>query len=439
VRARGGAALAAYLVSAAGCCWYAFHGLAHFVDLHVYRMGGDVVLHGGDLYAARFHELPFTYPPFAAVVLAGPAAVPFSVSAALLAAASVAALPLVLYLALRLPDGWPALSSRAAWEIALLAGVAAAWLEPVRTTLGYGQIDLLLALLVLYDLAGAVRSPRFLPGLLPGAAIGVAAGIKLTPGIFIVYLLLTRRYRAATTAAVTFGVTVLVGFAVLPGPSRWYWGGQFANPGHISPVQDPENESLLGVLARTMHTADVTAVWLPIACLVAVTGLFLACVAGRGGNEALGFCFCAITGLLISPISWTHHWVLAVPALLLGGLTVFRGYRAGHARAAVFRAFWLAVLLVLGWLRLARQVTGSNWLGLSASSLASSAIYVICGLGFLAVSAGYWLRRQGAGSSGRGACPRGPAEPRNATGFPPPGSAAAPLHRGPVPGCRRSE
>jgi alpha-1,2-mannosyltransferase len=391
VTLRGGAWAVAYLVSAASCCWYAFRGRARFVDLHVYRLGGEAVLHGGFLYGLRFHGLPFTYPPFAAVLFSVPAALPFPVSAVLLAGASVMALPVVLYLALRLPGlGSAGLSSAAAWRVALLAGAAAVWLEPVRTTLGYGQIDLLLALLVLYDLAIAVR----MPGRWPGAAIGLAAGIKLTPAIFIVYLFLTRRYRAGWTAVVTFAATVLVGFAVLPGASRWYWGGQFANPGHISPVQDPENQSLLGVLARTLPAAEVTAVWLPLAGMVAVAGLFLACDAGRRGDEALGFCFCAVTGLLISPISWTHHWVLVIPALLLGGLAVIRGYRAGHVRTAVFCGSWLAVALVLGWLRLARQVTGSNWLRLPVSSQASSAIYVIFGLGFLAVAGGYWLRRR---------------------------------------------
>jgi alpha-1,2-mannosyltransferase len=386
VTVRGGAWAGVYLVSAAGCCWYAFHGLARFVDLHVYRLGGEVVLRGGFLYGLRFHGLPFTYPPFAAVLFAVAAALPFQVCAVLLTGASVIALPIVLYLALRLP-GQPVLSSAAARRVALLAGAAAVWLEPVRTTLGYGQIDLLLALLVLYDLAIAVR----VPGLLPGAAIGLAAGIKLTPAIFIVYLFLTRRYRAGCTAVLAFGATVLVGWAVLPGAAAWYWDGEFASTSRISPVQDPQNQSLLGVLARAMHTTDVTAVWLPLACLVAVTGLSLACFAARRGDEALGFCLCAVTGLLISPISWTHHWVLAIPAVLLAGRALYGGVQRGHLRVAVFWGFSLTIALVLGWLRLARQVTGSNWLDLSASSLACSALYVIFGLGFLAVAAGYWL------------------------------------------------
>jgi len=392
VTVRGGAWAGVYLVSAAGCCWSAFRGMARFVDLHVYRLGGDAVLHGGaGLYAVRFHGLPFTYPPFAAILFAVVAALPFLVCAVLLAGASVLALPVVLYLALRLPGlGSAGLGAAAAWRVALLAGAAAMWLEPVRTTLGYGQIDLLLALLVLYDLAIAVR----LPGLLPGAAIGLAAGIKLTPAIFIVYLFLTRRYRAGWTALLAFGTTVLVGLAVLPGASAWYLGGEFANPGRISPVQDPENQSLLGVLARTLHTADVTAVWLPLAGLVAVAGLFLACDAGRRGDEALGFCFCAVTGLLISPISWTHHWVLVIPALLLAGLAVYHALQRGQVRVAAGGGGTLVAVLVLGWLRLARGVIGSDWLGLSASSMASSAIYVIFGLGFLALAGGYWLRRR---------------------------------------------
>ena len=92
-----------------------------------------------------------------------------------------------------------------------------------------------------------------------------AAGFKLTPLIFIPYLLLTRRYRAAATAAAMFAGTVAAGFAVLPASSAWYWAGEFATPGRVSPVEDPENQSLLGVLSRMLHTADVLPLWLPLA------------------------------------------------------------------------------------------------------------------------------------------------------------------------------
>ena len=273
-------AAAVYLASAAACCVLAARSSAHFVDIQVYRMGGAAVLHGEDLYRLRLGVLPFTYPPFAAVVLTALAAVPSGAAVVLLTGASMAALPVTLYLALRLsrsgepgpPGGGPAP------VVALAAGAAAIWLDPARAALGYGQVDILLAAAVLYDLTLPGTSRR------KGAAIGLAAGIKLTPAIFVAYLLLTRRYRAAATAAAMFAATVAAGFAVIPASSAWYWPGEFASPGHVSPVQDPENQSLLGVLSRTLHTVNVLPLWLPLATAVAVTGLALAAASGRAAT-----------------------------------------------------------------------------------------------------------------------------------------------------------
>jgi len=109
-----------------------------------------------------------------------------------------------------------------------------------------------------------------------GGLAAWSAGLKLTPAIFVAYLLITRRYRAAATATVAFAGTVAVGFAVLPASSVWYWAGRFANPGRVSQIQDPENQRLLGALARTRHTADVLPVGLPLAAAVAVVGLAVA-------------------------------------------------------------------------------------------------------------------------------------------------------------------
>src|SRR6266702_846645 len=208
---------------------------------------------------------------------------------------------------------------------------------------GYGQADIVLAAAVLYDLALPGTSRR------KGAAIGLAAGIKLTPAIFVAYLLITRRYRAAATAAAVFAGTVAAGFAVLPASSGWYWAGEFASPGRVSPVEDPEYQSLLGVLSRMLHTADVLPLWLPLAAAVAVTGLALAAAAGRRGDEAVGFSLCAVTGLLVSPISWTHHWVIAIPALLVAGTAVSGAWRAGNTAAARLGAAASAAVAVTGW------------------------------------------------------------------------------------------
>jgi len=390
VGVRGGLAAwpagAAYLASAVACCAVAARTQAHFVDLQVYRMGGAAALHGGRLYQLRLGGLPFTYPPFAAVVFAAAAAVPWGVAVAVLTTASALAFPLALYLVLRLPGPEREPAREPAWRLALAVAAAAIWLEPARATLGYGQVDILLAAAVLYDLSLPDASRA------KGAAIGLAAGLKLTPAIFAVYLLVTGRRRAAATAAAGFAGTVAAGFAVLPASSAWFWAGQFANPGHVSPVQNPQNQSLLGALARMTHTADVGPTWLPLAAAVAAAGLALAAAACRRGDEALGFSLCAVTGLLVSPISWIHHWVIAIPALLIAGLAAGRTYRAGNVAAGWLGAAAITAIAAIGWAGLAGETPRSGWLSLPAGPLARSVSYVLIGLAVLALAAGFWLR-----------------------------------------------
>ena len=374
------AAAAAYAVSAAACC-APLISQVHLVDLHVYRMGGDAVLHGSSLYSLRFAgQLPFTYPPFAALLFTLLAWLPWAPAAVLLTAATAATLPVMLYLALRLPGSPPPRSHRAAWELALAAAAAAIWLEPVGSTLFYGQVDVFIAFAVLYDLTRPDTSP------IKGTAIGLAAAFKLTPAIFAVYLLLTRRYRAAATAAAVFAGTVALGFAVLPGASAYFWDISFLRPGRVSPPQNTQNQSLLGAISRTFHTTNAGLPWLLLAALVALTGLALAARAGRRGDEARGFSLCAITELLISPISWTHHWVLAVPALLLAILAIYRN-RTRHRLVALSAAIAAMAIAVIGWERVARHVPNGGWLRLSTSAIIKSEIYVIIGLGVLVTAA----------------------------------------------------
>jgi len=379
-----------YAVSAAACCAVAARTTAHFDDLQVYRMGGVAVLHDGSrLYQLRLGGvLPFTYPPFAAMVFTGLAVVPWRVAVTVLTGASVVALPAALYLVLRLPGPSRMPTRGQAWTVALAVAAAAIWLEPARATLGYGQVDILLAAAVLYDLS-LPDTARY-----KGLMIGLAAGLKLTPAIFAVYLLITGRRRAAATAAAAFAGTVAAGFAALPASSAWFWAGRFANPGHVSPVQDPQNESLAGALARAMHTAHILPVWLPLAVAVAAAGLWLAAAASRRGDEALGFCLCAVTGLLVSPISWIHHWVIAIPALLVAGLAAGRAYRAGNVATAVLITVAITAVAVIGWIKLAGDTPRSGWLALPAWVLVRSVCYVPIGLAVLL--AGAWSQARSA-------------------------------------------
>ena len=234
-------AAAVYLAWAGACFVLAARSSAQFVDSRVYRMGGAAVLHGEDLSRLRLGVLPFTYPPFAAVLLTALApsrpARPWCCSSG----ASVAAMPVTLYLALRLSR------FRRAWSAGRRIGSGGgagrggggylagsrqgrARLRPGGHCPGRG---------------GAVRPGA--TGYLHGGRARRSdwpRGIKLTPAIFVAYLLLTRRYRAAATAATVFAATVAAGFAVIPASSAWYWAGEFANPGHVSPVQDRQNQSL---------------------------------------------------------------------------------------------------------------------------------------------------------------------------------------------------
>jgi alpha-1,2-mannosyltransferase len=391
-------ALAAYIASATVCCLLVARRHDAFGDLLIYRSGGQAVLNGARLYQLQFAwQLHFTYPPFAALVFVPLAWVPWAVVPPLVMALNVVALPLALWLALRLlpaaraargphdpvetespaPHAW--LAGWRAVTLSLAASSAAIWLEPVRTNLVYGQVNLLLAVLVLADLA---LGDRFRA---KGAAIGIAAGLKLTPAIFAVYLVLTRRYRAAAVSAAVSGLTVAAGWALLPADSAAFWGGAFADPARIGRVENAGNQSLRGALARLLHTLSVQPPWLAAAAVVGLGGMTLAVLAGRRGDEASGFGRCAVTGLLISPVSWSHHWVLAVPALMLAAAGAWRR-RSIPALAALAL---LAAVAGAGWARVIWHVPNGGAAGLHLNLLqfAAADVYLLAGLGALAVAA----------------------------------------------------
>jgi alpha-1,2-mannosyltransferase len=362
------------------CCLLAARSAARFCDLHVYRLGGQDVLSGRQLSQVNYAgSLPFTYPPAAALVFTVFAVLPWPAAATLMTMASAIALPAVLYFALRLPPVSSWLVRGTAVRLALVAAAAALWFEPVRTTLAYGQVNILLALLITWDLS------RTDGARLNGAGIGLAAGLKLTPAIFVVYLALTRRYRAAAVAAGTFAATVGAGFAIVPSSARWYWSGTFLDAGRVGSGRQQSmtiNQSLSGMLARVLHTANVPAPWLAVVVLAGLAGLALAARAGRAGNDAAGFSLSAITGLLVCPVSWTHHWVIVVPALLLAAVSA---WHAGAPRGPAARA-WLVVLAAVaaaGWtgvVRHAPQTVAPLYFLLGNG-------YVLIGLAALAIAA----------------------------------------------------
>jgi alpha-1,2-mannosyltransferase len=321
-----------------------FHvGLRHlnFFDLRVYRGAGWRVMHDTALYRRPIvRELGFTYPPFAALLFAPLSFFSLAFDRIAVTISSILALVWTLRraLALKRPTHREAMGQRAvsAWALAAIAAAVSLWLEPITVTLGYGQIDIFIAALVVFDLARPDSARD------KGVGIGLAAAIKLTPLLFIVYLLFSRRRRAAMVAAITFVATIALSFALVPSDAARYWTKVLFHSSRVGGAADIANQSLRGGFARFLAERHPGAGVVIVCLTVAVVGVFLAVRSSRRGDEATGFSLCAITMLLVSPVSWTHHWAIAVPALML--LVV-----AAYERRQPLLAFQAVAALVVGY------------------------------------------------------------------------------------------
>ena len=282
------------------------------VDLRVYLEGAQH-LTDGTLYdfVSQPLDLPFTYPTFSAIIFTPMTWLPWTLLRILWQLASFGAIGLIAYATLRLLGR---AGPNAPEPIANVRGIVVTitalglWLEPVRTTFNYGQINLFLCALLL---AGAVASKEWLAG----ASVGLAAGIKLTPAITGVYYLLQRRWSAVIWSVVFFAVTVLVGLAIVPSETVRFFTALMFDPARTGPVWSAINQSLRGAIAR-LAGQDLPSVWLVAAAVAAVLGVWAAWACLRAGDRTAGFLAVQITGLLISPISWSHHWVWVLPLLL---------------------------------------------------------------------------------------------------------------------------
>jgi alpha-1,2-mannosyltransferase len=310
------------------------------LDLRVYRGGGLVVLHHpADLYSWQLNPaMKFTYTPFAAAVFAAPALLSLTTLRWLMWTGSLLALAIAIWLTLgRL--GYARDRLRVGATLVLIAAVC--WTQPVQRTLQLGQVDLLLMTLVSWDLWQPEERGW------AGVGVGIAAGIKLVPLIFIPYLAITGRLRQAAVAAGSFAATIAIGFAVLPGESaRWWLGGLFLDSGRTGFVGDLENQSLRGVITR--FAGSVAAgfpAWLAAAALVTVLGLACAATLHKSGRPVEGLLACALTGLLVSPISWDHHWVWIGPGL---AVLAHHAARAAGPRRWAASGLAAAVLAVFG-------------------------------------------------------------------------------------------
>ena len=282
---------------------------------------------------------------------------------------SVAALAAVVALVLR-EVGRPS----PGWLVALLTAGAVA-LEPVWQNLTFGQVNVLLMLAVLVDV---VRPDRRWSGLL----LGLAAGVKLTPLVFVVLLVLIGRRSVAARAVLVFAATVAVGFVVAPASSTAYWSDRLVDATRVGPPALAHNQSAYGALTRLLDGEPPTLLWLAVAGALSLVTLLVAAHWWRRGDRVLGTCLAALAMLVASPIAWSHHWVWAVPLSL-----------ALWERSRVVAIAWVAVFVARPFVWLpygeGRELAWS-W----PEHLVGNA-YLICAIGVVAWAAAQAARLQG--------------------------------------------
>lgn len=309
-----------------------------YIDLQVYREGVQAAIHGVNMYGTLPKTtlgigLPFIYPPFAAIALGPFALIPWNAARVGFFAVSVLSLTVTLYLVAR--RLWGARGPELTLWATACAVPLGIVLEPVHSTLDFGQVNLILMVLVALDCL--TENPVWKRGI----GVGLAAAIKLTPAAFVLYFLIRRDYKAAITAAITGGVATALAWVLMPGESMRYWFGGMGNVSGLSGSSFRTNQSIQGVLARLQVPEPAfTGLWVMLSLVLLV--LTVVAMRRAAGNPPLAMSFNAVFTLLVSPISWSHHWVWIAPALLAA---------VGAASRLPLRSalIWYAVLLAAAW------------------------------------------------------------------------------------------
>lgn len=332
-----GQVLDRYLVDHAGELWQ--------LDLEVYRDGAANLLRGYPIYdwltgAPQF--LPFTYPPFAALAAIPLALVPFPVAGWVWSLVQLALLWWASGIAFR------PLLARAGPRAGLVRGALAAALVqtlPVSDGFRFGQVNAVVVTLCLVDLAarpGRWRS-RWLP---TGALIGLATAVKLTPAAFWLHFAAARRWRALAASIGAAAAATVAAAAVAPSASAAFWTDALLDPERLGPNSGTSNQSLRGALMRIGPASETaqSLVWFVAVSAAAAFGLWLSTRLHGLGEEVAVVGAVGMTAVLISPVSWIHHWHwgIAVVGALVGDGRV-------RARLVAAAAVYLVLLLPLPW------------------------------------------------------------------------------------------
>lgn len=369
--------------------WQLFGHLPYRIDIEVYRMGGRAWLDGRPLYAGdtTFHtqiglDLPFTYPPLAAILFSPFAWLPFAAASVTITVLTLVLLLLSTWIVLTRLDVWQnsALTGEPAWlRRCWLAGgivaLAVSYLEPIAANFAFGQINVVLMTLVIADCV-----PRRTPW--PrGLLLGLAIALKLTPAVFLLYFVLRRDGRAALTALASFAVATLAGLVLAWRDSWQYWLATVRDTDRIGSAALNTNQNIAGALARLGLSETTHFLLWTTACFV-VLGLTIWAVRRvlAAGEPTLSLVCIALFGLVVSPVSWSHHWVWAVPTLIT---TVVVGYRRRNAALGLLSVAGVALMV---WVPLEllpkhHEATASWWRQLLGMSYVWWAVAVIVAAG----------------------------------------------------------
>ena len=352
----GAIAFAAVVVS-----WVVFTAVTRalsLVDLTVYRDGGLIVRQVSPYYDPHAYAplydwggfsplaLKFTYTPFAAMAFAVVSLLPWMALWIASVVGNMAALLAALWFTF---GGLGYRNRRVRLGATLLAAAVTFWLQPVVRTIYLGQVNLILMAAIMWDLCQPDVRADGRRRWWKGALTGVAAGIKLVPLIFVPYLLITRRFREAAATIAGFLLTVAVGFVVLPhDSSRWWLHGMFMADGNRAGFMGwAGNQSLRAIITR--FAGSVAAgqdPWIAAALVALILGMTAAYLLDRAGYPVPALLATALTGLLVSPISWDHHWVwIALAIAVTGHYAVAAARRPQQAGGGRRTARWLWALI----------------------------------------------------------------------------------------------
>ena len=271
----------------------------------------------------------FTYPPFAALVVSAVAWLPGR--AASLAFQIVVLVGVFVLVAIVVRS----LKVRDVRFATLVIGTGLVFSYPVLREFVSGQVDIVLAIMVAVDLL-VLRGTRY-----QGLLTGVAAAIKLTPAAFGLFFVADKQLRPVINAAIGGLGATAIGFLVSPGASIEFWTRRLWETERVGHVAVALNQNLAAVVVRAFRTESFSgtgrSVWAGLVLATIALGWWAIRRALKARVPALGFAVAGLVMLLISPISWLHHWAFVVVVFTVLAIFIVRT-----------RGVWWIVAALLG-------------------------------------------------------------------------------------------